>query len=48
VATQRGAALRLYVSSWDNPRPEAQLATLDYVSAMTDSAPILIAITVVP
>jgi hypothetical protein len=48
VATQRGAALRLYVSSWDNPRPEAQLATLDYVSAMTDSAPFLIAITVVP
>jgi hypothetical protein len=37
---------RLYKSSWDNPRPEVEVATLDFVSAMTDCHPFLIAITV--
>jgi serine/threonine protein kinase/WD40 repeat protein/tetratricopeptide (TPR) repeat protein len=48
LASQRAAGLRLFVSSWPNPRPQAALSTLDYVSAGTDSAPFLVAITTEP
>ena len=38
--------LRLYLSVWENPHPEKTVASLDYVSAMTDAAPFCAAITV--
>jgi hypothetical protein len=37
--------VRIYDLRWDNPLPDARIATLDFVSALTDSAPFLIAIT---
>ena len=43
--TDETSKLRLYKSSWENPRPEVEVATVDFVSAMTDSSPFLIAIT---
>jgi hypothetical protein len=46
VAERQGLALRLYVTTWDNPRPEAEVTTLDYGSRMTQCAPFLIALTV--
>jgi hypothetical protein len=46
VAERNGSALRLYLSTWDSPRPDIAVETLDYVSARTSSAPFLIAITV--
>lgn len=44
---QRGVSLRLYGSAWENPHPDRQVTTLDYVSNMTDlCAPFCVAITV--
>ena len=40
--------VRLFVSRWDNPRPEVEVTSLDIVSKMTRSGPILIALTVEP
>jgi len=37
-------ARRLYHLAWDNPLPEVTIATLDFISALTDSAPFLVAI----
>ncbi len=37
--------LRLYLSVWENRRPEKTVASLDYVSAMTVAAPFCAAIT---
>ena len=39
------ASIRLYKTTWSNPRPDVEITSIDYVSAMTDSAPFLIAIT---
>jgi hypothetical protein len=36
---------RLYHAVWENPRPEVEIDTLDFVSSMTESSPLLIAIT---
>jgi hypothetical protein len=36
---------RLYHKVWTNPRPEVTIEAIDFVSAMTASAPYLIAIT---
>ena len=38
-----GITLQLYEFSWDNPRPDAEIATLDFVSQMTQAAPFLLA-----
>lgn len=38
--------VRLFKSQWDNPTTGDEIASLDYVSAMTDCAPFLLAITV--
>jgi hypothetical protein len=35
----------IFRTTWNNPRPDQEIATIDYRSAMTDSAPFLIAIT---
>ena len=41
----RGRNQRLLQSTWENPRPQIEITTIDYVSAMTTAAPFLIAIT---
>lgn len=46
VVEQYGFGLRLYVTSRDNPRPDARIETLDLVSTLSWSAPFIIAITV--
>lgn len=38
--------LRLYVTSWSNPRPDIPIATLDFTSTRSPSYPFLVAITV--
>jgi tetratricopeptide (TPR) repeat protein len=44
----RASAVRLFLWTWDNPRPEVEIASLDFTSAMTDAAPFLVAVTVEP
>jgi len=46
VANERGCRLRLYLNTRDNPRPGVKITTFDFVSAMSDTAPFLIALTV--
>jgi len=45
VAHEYGRRLRLYLNTRENPRPGVGITTLDFVSAMTHSAPFLIAVT---
>jgi hypothetical protein len=40
--------VRLFKSTWVNPRPEVEIRSLDFVSAMSSSAPFLIALTAEP
>lgn len=40
--------LRLYVSTWQNPRPSEEVSSVDFVSTMTHCAPFLIAMTMDP
>jgi len=43
----RGIALRLCLSVWDNPHPDRPVATLDFVSTMTNpAAPFCVALAV--
>jgi hypothetical protein len=37
--------IRLFKTSWVNPFPDEEITSIDYVSAMSDAAPFLIAIT---
>ena len=37
--------VRLYKSTWENPLPDTEIVSMDFASAMTDSAPFLIALT---
>jgi hypothetical protein len=46
TAREKGYQLRLYLTTIENPRPQEVVRSLDYVSAMSESAPFLIAITV--
>jgi hypothetical protein len=39
---------RVYMSAWENPRPEIEVTTLDFVSAMSRCGPFLIALTAEP
>lgn len=41
-----GPPIRLFKTSWKNPVPDAQIESIDYQTAMSPSAPFLIAITV--
>lgn len=43
-----GMSLRLYQFSWMNPMPEREITSIDFKSAMENSAPFLIAVTVEP
>jgi len=40
-----GQGVRLYAISWLNPRPKVRIDGIDFVSAMTASAPFLLAVT---
>jgi hypothetical protein len=40
-----GKAIRLYKSTWENPRPDVEITTLDFVSSMSEAAPFCVAIT---
>jgi hypothetical protein len=42
------ATLRLYLTSYENPHPEKEVVSVDFVSAMTTAAPFLVAMTVEP
>ncbi|MCL4181375.1 MAG: hypothetical protein KJ072_27010 [Verrucomicrobia bacterium] len=44
-ASPSGPPVGLYRSTWDNPLPDQEIASIDYRSAMANSAPFLIAIT---
>jgi hypothetical protein len=46
VANDYGHRLRLYLNTRDNPRPGVRITTFDFVSAMSESGPFLIAVTV--
>src|SRR5262249_17866135 len=39
------ATTRLYKQTWENPRPEVLIQTLDFVHARTHATPVLVAIT---
>jgi WD40 repeat protein/serine/threonine protein kinase len=39
---------RVYMSTWENPRPDMEIASLDFVSKLTKCGPFLIAITAEP
>jgi hypothetical protein len=48
-ATRRvGMKTRLIKFTWNNPLPEVKITTIDFVSALTTSSPMLLAITVEP
>jgi hypothetical protein len=40
--------IQIYMYTANNPFPDAEIATIDYISAMTASAPFLVALTVEP
>jgi serine/threonine protein kinase/WD40 repeat protein/thiol-disulfide isomerase/thioredoxin len=41
----KNLTLRLYLTKWTNPRPEKEVATIDYVSTNTIAAPFCVAMT---
>src|SRR5262249_23037946 len=41
-----GWSLRLYKTSFDNPQPNVPVASVDYVSKMTEAAPFLVGLTI--
>jgi hypothetical protein len=40
-----GQPLQLFKTTWENPRPDVKVESLDYASSMSTAAPFLIAIT---
>jgi hypothetical protein len=44
----RGMQTRLIKFSWENPLPDVEIKAIDMISALTNSAPMLVAITVEP
>jgi beta-galactosidase len=45
TAYDGSVAISLYRTTWTNPQPEVSIESIDYRSAMSDSAPFLLAIT---
>jgi len=43
-----GEALQLYRLTWKNPRPDTEIVSLDFISAMATPAPFLVALTADP
>ncbi len=46
AASAQGASIQLCKSTFENPRPDVLIATIDFVSAMQLPSPFLIALTV--
>ena len=42
----RGGSIRLYRTTLNNPKPQSTITHIDYVSGMTEAAPVLVALTV--
>ncbi|HEY5911088.1 MAG TPA: protein kinase [Verrucomicrobiae bacterium] len=47
-ARKYGARLRVYLTTYANPRPDLKVSHIDFVSKMTQAAPFLIALTTEP
>ena len=45
-AAKNGAGICLYKSTRENPRPDVELVSIDFVSSMSFAAPFLVALTV--
>ncbi len=48
VANMKGETRRLYLTPYENPQPDIEVTSLDFVSKGTQAAPFLVAITVEP
>lgn len=48
VAEAEGTTRRLYLTRFDNPRPEIEVTAIDYVSKRTQAAPFMVAMTLEP
>ncbi len=48
VTDRYKASLRLFLRSYENPRPEVEVRSIDFVSSLTPAAPFLVAMTVEP
>ncbi len=46
AATSKGCRIRVFKTSFLNPKPAARIETVDFVSALSPSAPFLLALTV--
>jgi hypothetical protein len=46
--TNRMTRIRLYHQRWENPRPDTEIASFDFISNMGRAAPFLIAVTLEP
>lgn len=46
LAREAGARVRLYLTTYDNPRPEVEVSHLDFTSRMLPCAPFVVALTV--
>ena len=44
--TSNGDAVRIYSRTWENPLPDREVDTIDFISTMTQCAPFLLALTV--
>ena len=47
-AAANGTTIRLFKWTWENPLPEIEIRSLDFVSALTGCAPFLVAVTAEP
>jgi hypothetical protein len=43
---KRGAGVRLYLTTWKNPRPKKKVLSIDFQSAKTEASPFCVAMTV--
>ncbi len=48
MADRYEVKLRLFLSTFDNPRPDVEVPAIDFVSELTPAAPFLVAMTVEP
>ncbi len=48
VTKPPGITLRLFRTTWTNPRPDLEIKTLDFISAMSKAGPFLVALTADP
>ena len=46
--TSNGSEVRVYLRTWENPHPDREVATVEFISAMSYCAPFLLAVTTVP